>query len=279
MLDRVSGSGLGKESGKASGKVCLVGAGPGAADLITLRGLRAIERADVLVYDRLISHELLAYAREDCKLVYAGKRKNLHVMRQDEISDLLVEEALQGRYVVRLKGGDPFVFGRGGEEIDRLIEWGIDWEIVPGVTAASGAAAMLGLPLTHRDESQALTLVTAHRRDGQFNLDWPLVLRAGQTVAFYMALSYAEELVCELLVRGKSPDTPFTVIANSTLATQLSDTCALHEAVEMLQQNNFPSPALLVLGPQPRLGQAPALGDKTGDITAGACNKSSLLAV
>lgn len=234
------------------GKVILVGAGPGAADLITLRGIKALQSAQVVVYDRLVSHELLSYVPDDCEHVYAGKRKNLHVMTQTQICDVLVEKAAAGKRVVRLKGGDPFVFGRGGEEIDALIEAGLPWEIVPGVTAASGVAASIGMPLTHREEAQALTLVTAHRKDGQFNLDWPLVLNVNQTVAFYMALSCAEDLVRELLQRGKPSETPFTIISNGTLDNEQMATCRLGEAAEMLGEIDFPSPALLVLGPRPR---------------------------
>ncbi len=144
------------------------------------------------------------------------------------------------------------MFGRGGEEIDALIEAGLPWEVVPGVTAASGVAASIGLPLTHRDESQALTLVTAHRRDGRFKLDWPLVLNPNQTVAFYMALSCAEDLVHELLERGKPAATSFTIVANGTLNNEQVATCSLGDATEMLRSLTFASPALLVLGPRPR---------------------------
>lgn len=234
------------------GSVYLVGAGPGAADLITVRGLQCIRSADVIIYDRLVNHELLEYAKPGCDLIYAGKRKNLHVMSQDSICRILVAKALEGNTVVRLKGGDPFIFGRGGEEIDALIEEGVDWQIVPGVTAASGASASLGMPLTHRDEAQAVTLVTAHRSNGQFQVDWPLVLHDNQTVAFYMALGCAAALVDELLARGKSPDTPFTVVSNSTREEEQSVTCPLINAREVLERTAFSSPALLLLGPKPR---------------------------
>lgn len=237
---------------KETGEVFLVGAGPGAADLITLRGLKALQTAEVVVYDRLVSHELLEQVPVGCEHIYVGKRKNLHVMTQEKICQVLIEKAAAGKRVVRLKGGDPFVFGRGGEEIDALIEAGITWQIIPGVTAASGVAASVGMPLTHREESQALTLVTAHRKDGSFNLDWPLVLHNHQTVAFYMALSCASELVCELLQRGKPADTPFTIVASGTRKDEQSATCLLAEANDMLEDLEFASPALLVLGPRPR---------------------------
>ena len=234
------------------GKVFLVGAGPGAADLVTVRAVRCLQQADVLIFDRLVSLELLDFVPGNCKKVYVGKRKNLHVMSQDEINRELVRQARLGKVVVRLKGGDPFIFGRGGEEVDELARAGIAWEIVPGVTAASGAGASLGMPLTHRDEAQALTFVTAHRKSGQFDLDWSLVLHDRQTVAFYMALSCAADLVDELLARGKSPDTPFTIVANGTCSNAQSESCRLAEAKALLARERFPSPALLVLGPRPR---------------------------
>lgn len=236
-----------------SGRVTLVGAGPGAPDLITMRGLRAIQSADVLVYDRLIPMELLAEAPRGCEKIYVGKRKHLHVHSQVSICNMLVQHARSGKHVVRLKGGDPFIFGRGGEEIDVLTEHDIQWEIVPGVTAVSGAAAAIGLPLTHRNESQALTLITAHRRHGRFDIDWNLVINNRQTVAFYMALTCAVELVAGLILRGKPVSTPFTVIANATKPDQLIDTCPLGEAAALLSANHYPSPALLVIGPLPRL--------------------------
>jgi uroporphyrin-III C-methyltransferase len=236
----------------ADGKVFLVGAGPGAADLITLRGARCLEQAEVVVYDRLSNDELLALAPRSAELVYAGKRKRLHVMSQQAIGELLVCRARAGRRVVRLKGGDCFVFGRGGEEVDALIEAGVDWEVVPGITAASGAAAMLGLPLTHRDEAQAVTFVTAHRRHGALELDWPLVLRPRQTVVFYMGLSLVHDITGELLARGKSGSTPFTVISNATRPGQRSISAPLRDISARLRELDLPSPALLIMGPEPR---------------------------
>lgn len=235
------------------GMVHLVGAGPGAADLITLRGIKCLQLAEVVVYDRLVSRELLDYTVADCEKVYVGKRKNLHVMSQTDICLELVKHARLGKRVVRLKGGDPFIFGRGGEEVDALVKAGIAWDVVPGVTAASGVAASLGMPLTHRDESQAVTFVTAHRKYGKFDLDWPQVLHSNQTVAFYMALSCASDLVAELLCRGKDPLTPFTIAANGTRDDQHFETCLLKDAAHVLSVNQFSSPALLVMGPKPRL--------------------------
>lgn len=235
-----------------TGKVFLVGAGPGDAELITVRGLRCIQKADVLVYDRLIPMELLEDAPTHCEKIYVGKRKHLHIHSQDNICHMLVHHAMRGKSVVRLKGGDPFIFGRGGEEIDMLIDNDIDWEVIPGVTAVSGAAAAVGLPLTHRNESQALTLITAHRKNGEFSIDWDLVLNTRQTVAFYMALTCAKPLVDGLLARGKSPSTLFTVIANATRRNEVMESCRLDEAAALLSSRDFASPTLLVLGPAPR---------------------------
>ncbi|MFT4799604.1 MAG: uroporphyrin-III C-methyltransferase [Candidatus Azotimanducaceae bacterium] len=235
------------------GTVHLVGAGPGAADLITLRGIKCLQRAEVVVYDRLVSRELLDYTVAGCEKIYVGKRKNLHVMSQTDICLELVKHARLGKRVVRLKGGDPFIFGRGGEEVDALVKADIPWEVVPGVTAASGVAASLGMPLTHRDESQAITFVTAHRKHGEFDFDWSLALHNNQTVVFYMALSCASDLVAELLTRGKDPLTLFTIAANGTWDNERFETCLLKDAEHVLSVNHFSSPALLVMGPKPRV--------------------------
>ena len=172
-----------------SGEVCLLGAGPGDPELMTLKGLRALEAADVVVYDRLANPALLEHTRPACERIYVGKRKDRHSLPQEQICELLVALARAGRRVVRLKGGDPFIFGRGGEEIDRLEAAGIPWRVIPGITAATGCAASTGIPLTHRDCAHALTFITAHRRDGELTFNWELALHEQQTVVFYMGLS------------------------------------------------------------------------------------------
>ncbi|MFT6437769.1 MAG: uroporphyrin-III C-methyltransferase [Candidatus Azotimanducaceae bacterium] len=234
------------------GSVHLVGAGPGAADLITLRALNAIKRADVIVYDRLVNKALFDYASLDCELIYAGKRKHLHAMPQPIINQTLVNKANAGKMVVRLKGGDPFVFGRGGEEIDYLIDAGVDWHVVPGITAAVGAAAAIGLPLTHRGESQAVTMITAHKQRGKLDVDWELILFSNQTVVIYMGLSLVSEIAEELLRRGKPGSTPFTLISKATQKDERAISCCLADVQQVVQKEKLSSPTLLVMGPKPR---------------------------
>ncbi|MFT7547150.1 MAG: uroporphyrin-III C-methyltransferase [Candidatus Azotimanducaceae bacterium] len=236
------------------GSVHLVGAGPGAVDLITIRALKAIKRADVIVYDRLVNKALFEFARPDCEMIYAGKRKHLHAMLQPMINQTLVQHANAGKMVVRLKGGDPFVFGRGGEEIDSLIEAGVNWQVVPGITAAVGAAAAIGLPLTHRGESQAVTLITAHKQQGQLDVDWDLILFSNQTVVIYMGLSLVGEIADELLRRGKPAATPFTLISKATQKDERAISCCLADVNNVIRTENLSSPTLLVIGPKPRAG-------------------------
>ncbi len=196
--------------------VMLVGAGPGDVDLLTIRALRCIEQAQVIVYDRLVGKEILSLAPGDCQLIYAGKRKHLHAMSQAQINAALVEHAHAGLRVVRLKGGDPMVFGRVAEEQAALQEAGIGWELVPGVTAASAAAASAGLPLTQRGYAQAVTYVTAHKQSGEFDIDWRLLASEQQTVVVYMGLSVIAALASGLIARGKPAETAVTVVFNAT---------------------------------------------------------------
>jgi uroporphyrin-III C-methyltransferase len=234
------------------GTVSLVGAGPGDPDLLTVAGLRCLQAAEVVVYDRLVGSGVLALAPPGCERVYVGKRKHLHVLAQEQIHELLIERARRGLRVVRLKGGDGLVFGRVGEELDALDRAGISWQVIPGITAAQGAAAMAGLPLTHRDDAQALTLVTAHRRHGGLELDWDLVMRPAQTVVFYMGLSLLDEIVSGLLARGKSPDTSFTIISRATLPDERRLTTRLDRVTQEAESARMESPALLIMGPRPR---------------------------
>ncbi|MFP5414891.1 MAG: uroporphyrinogen-III C-methyltransferase [Gammaproteobacteria bacterium] len=230
------------------GRVDLVGAGPGDPELITLKAVRLLEQAEVVVYDRLVNPALLQHCRPDCAQIYVGKRKHCHSMPQTRICELLVMLGRQGKRVVRLKGGDPFIFGRGGEEIDALNAAGIPCDVVPGITAATGCAAATGIPLTHRDHAQAVTFVTAHRQDGQLSLDWSLLCRPHHTTVVYMGLSCLAEIAVGLIEQGLPATTPVAVIANGTTDRQQEITGILADIAGRVAQRPLPSPALLIIG-------------------------------
>ncbi len=202
------------------GEVYLVGAGPGDPELLTLRALKLIERAEVVLYDNLISAAVLDLIPPGVERIYVGKRRANHTLRQEEINALLVAQARMGRRVLRLKGGDPFMFGRGGEEIDSLAANGIPFEVVPGITAALGVAAFAGIPLTHREHAQACLFVTGHLKDGSMDLDWPALARPRQTVVVYMGLLCLPVLCAKLIEHGQSPDLPAAVVQHGTTPTQ-----------------------------------------------------------
>jgi len=232
----------------AAGKVWLVGAGPGDPDLLTVKAARLIAQADALVYDHLVGEGIIDLARPDARRIYAGKQASKHTLPQEAINRLLVDLAQQGLSVVRLKGGDPFIFGRGGEELETLVASGIPFEVVPGVTAAAGCAAYSGFPLTHRDHAQSVTFVTGHLRDGTVNLDWPALAHPRQTVVFYMGIGAAASICTQMIDHGLPATTPAAVIRNGTLPSQQILLATLGTLPQRIAEIGIKPPALIVVG-------------------------------
>ncbi|KAF1722918.1 siroheme synthase CysG [Pseudoxanthomonas wuyuanensis] len=232
----------------AQGSVTLVGAGPGDPGLITLNALRAMNEADVILHDRLVSDDVLQLSRRDAVRIEVGKSAQGHSVRQEQIHTLMLEHARAGKRVVRLKGGDPFVFGRGGEELEFLRAHGIPYEVVPGVTAALACAAYAGIPLTHRDHAQSLRLVTAHCKDSQDTLDWAALAQERQTLAVYMGVAGLDNFRARLLQAGRAPQTPFALIENGSRANQRVVTGTLADLPDTARCHQVRSPALLILG-------------------------------
>ena len=230
------------------GRVYLVGAGPGDPELLTLRAVRLLGQTDVIVYDHLVSPAVLDYVAPDAERIYAGKRRNEHSMRQEQINLLLVKLAREGKRVVRLKGGDPFIFGRGGEEMQVLAEHGIDFEVVPGVTAACGVASYAGIPLTHRDHAQSCLFVTGHLKDGSANLDWEALVRPRQTVVIYMGLNALPDICRQLIQHGAAPSQPIAVVQHGTIATQKVLTGTLADLPQRVAESGFTPPSLIIVG-------------------------------
>ncbi|HLO63265.1 MAG TPA: uroporphyrinogen-III C-methyltransferase [Azonexus sp.] len=230
------------------GKVWLVGAGPGDPELLTIKAARLISQADAIVYDHLVGSGIMDLARADARLIYAGKESSKHTMPQGDINQLLVELAREGLSVVRLKGGDPFIFGRGGEELETLAASGVAFEVVPGVTAAAGCAAYSGFPLTHREHAQAVTFVTGHLKDGTVNLDWPGLARPNQTVVFYMGIGAAAEICRQMINHGLPSLTPAAVVRNGTQADQQTVLGTLGNLPHRIAESGIKPPALIVVG-------------------------------
>jgi uroporphyrin-III C-methyltransferase len=230
------------------GTVYLVGAGPGDPELLTLRALRIIGEADVLVYDHLVSQPILDLARPDAEHLYAGKERGNHSVPQDDLNLLLVKLAQQHKRVVRLKGGDPYTFGRGGEEVETLKEHGVPFEVIPGITAAAGVAAFAGIPLTHRNYAQACVFVTGHLKDGSMNLDWPGLARRRQTVIIYMGLSGLSYLCEQLVAHGLPPDWPAAIVQQGTTPNQRTVTGTLATLPQLAVDAGLKAPTLIVVG-------------------------------
>ncbi|MFV0448850.1 MAG: uroporphyrinogen-III C-methyltransferase [Vibrio sp.] len=230
------------------GKVWLVGAGPGDPTLLTVKALYCIREADVIVYDRLVSKEILQQAPSACQMVNVGKLPNFHPIPQDDINETLVNFAQQGYNVVRLKGGDPYVFGRGGEEADALVEHGIEFEVVPGITSAIGGLAYAGIPVTHRDHASSFHVVTGHLKQGKDPLDWSLYSKLDGTLVILMGMSQIENICQQLVNGGKATDTPAAVVRYASRDNQQVVTGTITDIAQRVKEQGITSPALIVIG-------------------------------
>jgi uroporphyrin-III C-methyltransferase len=230
-------------------KVYLVGAGPGDPDLITIKALKCIKKADVILYDRLVNEELLGYAKEGAELIFCGKLPNFHVLQQETINHLLVKHAKKGKVVTRLKGGDPFVFGRGGEEAEYLAKNRVEFEIVPGITSGIAASAYAGIPLTHRDISSSFAFVTGHSKNFEEDrIKWEALVNGVDTIAIYMGVKNFPRIQERLLRCGKRPETPIAFIQQGTLQIQKTVISTLGSASEVLIKENVENPCMIVIG-------------------------------
>lgn len=236
------------QNDRVGGEVYLVGAGPGDPDLLTLRALRLMHKADVVLYDRLVSPEILLKLRPDAQKVYVGKRSADHAVPQETINQMLIRLAKEGNRVLRLKGGDPFIFGRGGEELESLAAAGIPFQVVPGITAASGCASYAGIPLTHRDYSQSVRFLTGHTKDGRVPLEWALLVKEQQTLVFYMGLAGLPDICDQLLKHGMSSSIPVAVIQQGTTQTQKVVVGNLDRIAGLAVEKEIQAPTIIIIG-------------------------------
>lgn len=241
------------EQQKTHGEVYLVGAGPGDPDLLTFKALRLMQKADVVVYDRLVSKEVLELVRRDAEKIYVGKAKSQHTLPQQDINVLLADLATEGKRVVRLKGGDPFIFGRGGEEIETLVSRNVAFQVVPGITAATGAASYAGIPLTHRDHAQSVVFATGHLKDNTIDLDWPALVQKNQTIVFYMGITGLAIIRSKLIEHGMPKDMPIAMVQSATTDKQKVVTGNLDTIQELAESADIKPPSLIIIGTVVRL--------------------------
>lgn len=232
-----------------AGEVALVGSGPGDAELLTIRALRFIEQADVAIYDRLVSDEIMALLPANCERLYVGKEQAKHCVPQDKINELLLQYAQQGKRVLRLKGGDPFIFGRGGEEAQYLLKNGVSCHLCPGITAASGCTTYAGIPLTHRGVAQGCTFITGHmQNDGQLNLPWQSLSDSSQTVVFYMGINTLPSITEQLIKHGRNANTPAALIRKGTQPEQQIFRGKISNLAALVAEHKITPPTLIVIG-------------------------------
>ncbi|WP_087024923.1 uroporphyrinogen-III C-methyltransferase [Thaumasiovibrio subtropicus] len=236
---------------QSQGSVALIGSGPGDPGLLTLRALQLMQDAEVVLYDYLVSNEIMSLIHDNAELICVGKRAGYHSVPQEETNRLLVEHALEGKRVVRLKGGDPFVFGRGGEELEVLFDAGVPFQVVPGITAAAGATAYAGIPLTHRDYAQSAMFITGHLKADRDDLEWTTLARGNQTLVIYMGLMKSSHIQAQLLTHGRSADTPVAIIERGTHLQQKVQIGQLDQLADLAKDAE--SPSLIVVGEVVRL--------------------------